>query len=185
MRPLSHDIRVEIIPQLGVPGPKKVPATRCWSNYDMTVDSNLKRGQFCGVSNPFKDWRYQGRFDNDVLMSKGVLCANDHKVAWALGKRTIRIWSSLNCSQALQSNQLEESEACKEASHVFTCCVRRGYVSFELWAVSIFSEKTYFHGWSTMNRRTSWKDMNALKTFEVAFTGLDYVIHYQLQVRRI
>ena len=34
---------------------------------------------------PFKDWRYQGRFDNDVLMSKGVLCANDHKVAWALG----------------------------------------------------------------------------------------------------
>ena len=44
--------------------------------------------------------RYQGRFDNDVLMSKGVLCANDHKVAWALGKRTIRIWSSLNCSQA-------------------------------------------------------------------------------------
>ena len=29
MRPLSHDIRVEIIPQLGVPGPKKVPATRC------------------------------------------------------------------------------------------------------------------------------------------------------------
>ena len=117
--------------------------------------------------------RYQGRFDNDVLMSKGVLCANDHKVAWALGKRTIRIWSSLNCSQALQSNQLEESEACKEASHVFTCCVRRGYVSFE--HVSIFSEKTYFHGWSTMNRRTSWKDMNALETFEAAFTGLDYM----------
>ena len=137
MRPLSHDIRVEIIPQLGVPGPKKVPATRCWSNYDMTVDSNLKRGQFCGVSNPFKDWRYQGRFDNDVLMSKGVLCANDHKVAWALGKRTIRIWSSLNCSQAPQSNQLKESEVCKEASHVFTCCVRRGYVSFEQFQSSL------------------------------------------------